>query len=455
MTDNRLEILSKQKSYINQCNSIPIKERIYLLRRLRQIIQSNEGRIKQALYEDLHKNPTEAYITEIGIVISEINYCIKHIKSWAKIRRKPSALVLFPSKAYVYPQAKGSVLIISPWNYPFQLSILPLVGAISAGNTVILAPSSQSCAINHLLQELINTNFNEKQIFCTNGDKNLTTEIIKRGVNHLFFTGSFQTAQYLHSLCNEKLISTTFELGGKSPVIIDKDSNLRLAAKRLCLGKFINCGQTCIAPDYLFVHKQIKKEFIGLLKETIISLYGEDASKSENYGRMINQKQFKRINNLLLQGEIIFGGQTDEANKYISPTLIEPYKTASSLMQEEIFGPILPILDFENIENVIEYINKRPRPLALYYFGRENADIIKQTTSGGACINDSIMHIIPHSLPFGGIDQSGMGAYHGKKSFDTFSHYKSILKTNKNFEFNIKYPPYSLFKQRLVKFFLR
>ena len=454
MTDNRLEVLSKQKQYINQCNSIPINERIDLLKRLRQIIQSNEERIKQTLFEDLHKNPTEAYMTEIGIVISEINYCIKHLKSWAKIHRKPSSLVLFPSKAFVYPQAKGNVFIISPWNYPFQLSILPIVGALSAGNSVILSPSSQSCATNKLLQELINTNFDKKQIYCTNGDKELTTQILKSGVDHLFFTGSFKTAQYLHSLCSENLIPTTFELGGKSPIIIDKDANLELSAKRVCLGKFINCGQTCIAPDYLFVHKQVKEKFLDLLKKTIINQYGNDASKSEYYGRIINQKQFLRLQSLLWQGEILFGGENDQANKYISPTLIKPNQDATTLMQEEIFGPILPILEFEDIAKVIEYINNRPRPLALYYFGSKNANIIRKTTSGGACINDAIMHIIPHNLPFGGIGQSGMGTYHGKKSFDTFSHYKSVLNTNKHFEFTIKYPPYNSLKQRLIKFFM-
>lgn len=454
MIDNKLTILNKQKAYITQCNGIPIKQRIEILKKLQKLIQSNEEKIKQALFEDLHKNPTEAYMTEIGITLSEISYCIKHIKSWAKIRRKPSSLLLFPSKAFIYPQAKGNVLIISPWNYPFQLSILPLIGAISAGNTVILSPSSQSEATNKLLQELLNSNFDSKHLFCTNGDKELSSEILKQGVNHLFFTGSYKTAQHLHSICSKNLISTTFELGGKSPLIIDKDSNLKIAAKRVCLGKFINCGQTCIAPDYLFVHKEVKEEFINLLKENIISFFGTEASKSENYGRIINQRQFLRIKSLLSQGEIIFGGKHDERNNYISPTLIKPYELNNSLMQDEIFGPILPILEFENIESVIEYINQRPRPLALYYFGNKNINIIKRTTSGGACINDAIMHIIPHNLPFGGIDQSGMGSYHGKKSFDTFSHYKSVLKTHKNFEFKIKYPPYTSLKQKIIRLFM-
>lgn len=453
MTDNRLGVLAKQKQYIKQNNTIAVSERIFILKRLCQIIQSNEDRIKQALYDDLHKNSTEAYMTEIGIVISEINYCIKHLKTWSKIRRKPSSIVLFPSKAYVYPQAKGNILIISPWNYPFQLSILPLVGAISAGNTVILSPSSQTQATNRLLQELINTNFEENILYCTDGNKDLIAEILKQGVDHLFFTGGFKTAQYLHTLCSEKLIPCTFELGGKSPLIIDQDSNLALAAKRVCLGKFINCGQTCIAPDYLFVHKKVKTQFLELLKQNINTFFGEDPSKSENYGRMVNQKQYQRLQALLTQGEILFGGEHDETKKYIAPTLIKPHTLTTSLMQDEIFGPILPVLEFEDIENVIDFINQRPRPLALYYFGTKNAKLLKRTTSGGACINDAIMHIIPHKLPFGGIGQSGMGAYHGKKSFDTFSHYKSVLKTNKNFEFTIKYPPYTHLKQRIIKLF--
>ena len=455
MIDNKLDILSKQKNYINHCNNIPIAERIELLKRLRNLISNKESEIKQALFVDLHKSHSEAYMTEIGMVLSEISYCLKHLKSWAKIRRKPSSILLFPSKAFVYPQAKGNILIISPWNYPFQLSLLPLVGAIAAGNTVILSPSSQSIETNKLLQELINSNFDKKQIYCTDGNKELIAQILKQGVNHLFFTGSYKTAQYLHKLCSENLIPSTFELGGKSPLIVDKDANLEICAKRVCLGKFINCGQTCIAPDYLFVHKEVKEEYLELLKKYIKEFFGENPLQSENYGRLINQRQFARLQQLLSQGKILFGGKSNETEKYISPTLIEPNNLTTSLMQEEIFGPILPVLEFEDIENVITFINQRPRPLALYYFGKKNTNIIKTTTSGGACINDAIMHIIPHNLQFGGIGQSGMGAYHGKKSFDTFSHYKSVLKTNKNFEFNIKYPPYSLFKQRLVKFFLR
>jgi aldehyde dehydrogenase (NAD+) len=447
--------IENQKNYLINNELLDVKVRINLLKKLRDNIKFMEDEIAEALHKDLNKSKEESYMTEIGMVLSEISYCLKHLKSWAKIRRKPSSILLFPSKAFIYPQAKGNILIISPWNYPFQLSLLPLVGAIAAGNTVILSPSSQSIETNKLLQELINSNFDKKQIYCTDGNKELIAQILKQGVNHLFFTGSYKTAQYLPKLCSENLIPSTFELGGKSPLIVDKDANLEICAKRVCLGKFINCGQTCIAPDYLFVHKEVKEEYLELLKKYIKEFFGENPLQSENYGRLINQRQFARLQQLLSQGKILFGGKSNETEKYISPTLIEPNNLTTSLMQEEIFGPILPVLEFEDIENVITFINQRPRPLALYYFGKKNTNIIKKTTSGGACINDAIMHIIPHNLQFGGIGQSGMGAYHGKKSFDTFSHYKSVLKTNKNFEFNIKYPPYSLFKQRLVKFFLR
>lgn len=455
MTMNDLEILKQQQNYISQVTTIELSERKHILKKLYSIIQENLQAIQQALYNDLHKSPTEAYMTEIGMVLSEISYCLKHIKTWTKPQKVTSSILLFPSKARIYPQAKGVVLIISPWNYPFQLSLIPLVGAIAAGNTVILSPSTQSVETNKILQTLINQNFPSTQIYCTNGNKESSTNIIKQGINHLFFTGSYTTAKYLQSLCSEKLVPTTFELGGKSPLIVDKDANINLAVKRIVLGKFINCGQTCIAPDYLFIHKDIKTKFIESLKTQITNTFGNNPLQSENYGRIINEKQYNRLQNLLSQGEIIYGGQTSESQKYISPTLIIPHSLETNLMQDEIFGPILPIIEYQNIEQVIQFINSRPHPLALYYFGTQNTDIIHKTISGGCCINDTIMHIIPHKLPFGGIQQSGMGSYHGKKSFETFSHYKSVLKTNKNFEFNFKYPPYTNFKQRVIKIFLR
>lgn len=455
MTMNDLDIFYQQRNYINQVKTIEIGERKRILKKLYSLIKNNEEAISQALYKDLHKNSMEAYMTEIGIVLSEITYCLKHLKTWSKTKRVASSIILFPSKAYIYPQAKGVVLIVSPWNYPFQLSFVPLIGAIAAGNSVILSPSTQSAETNKLLQNLINQNFPSNQIYCTNGNKEYSINIIKQGVNHLFFTGSYTTAKYLQSLCSENLVPSTFELGGKSPLIVDKDANLKIASKRIVLGKFINCGQTCIAPDYLFVHKEVKNQFVELLKAQIISTFTIDASKTQNYGRIINEKQYKRLSELLQEGEILYGGQTDEAQKYISPTLIKPHSFDITLMQEEIFGPLLPIIEYQNIEEVVQFVSSRPRPLALYYFGKQNTDIIQKTISGGACINDAIMHIIPHKLPFGGIGQSGMGAYHGKKSFETFSHYKSILKTNRDFEFNFKYQPYTKLKQKIIKFFLK
>lgn len=455
MTMKELEVFHQQRNYINQASTIEVGERKRILKKLYSLIKDNEDAIAQALYKDLHKNPMEAYMTEIGIVLSEITYCLKHLKAWSKPKRVASSIILFPSKAYIYPQAKGVVLVVAPWNYPFQLSLVPLIGAIAAGNSVILSPSTQSVETNKLLQILINQNFPSNQIYCTNGNKEASTNIIKQGVNHLFFTGSYTTAKYLQSLCSENLVPSTFELGGKSPLIVDKDANLKIASKRIVLGKFINCGQTCIALDYLFVHKEVKNQFVELLKAQIISTFTIDASKTQNYGRIINEKQYKRLSELLQEGEILYGGQTDEAQKYISPTLIKPHSFDTALMQEEIFGPLLPIIEYQNIEEVVQFVSSRPRPLALYYFGKQNTDIIQKTISGGACINDAIMHIIPHKLPFGGIGQSGMGAYHGKKSFETFSHYKSVLKTNRNFEFNFKYQPYTKLKQKIIKFFLK
>lgn len=450
MTENE-RIFKLQRELSRSNPTIDIKERRNALLKLKQVIKDKQIEIEQALFSDLHKSKEESYLTEIGIVLSEINFALKHLTKWSKKRKVRSSLSLFPSKAYILPQAYGVVYIIAPWNYPFQLSLCPLIGAIAAGNRVLLSPSSQSPHTTLVLQKLINNNFPEELIHCFEGNRINNKEILSLKPDYLFFTGSPQSAKEIMKQTCEDLIPATLELGGKSPVIIDQDANLEIAAKRTAFGKFINCGQTCIAPDHLFIHSSVKQRFIKLFLDFVKSEFENNAAESKYYGRIINKKHFQRLIGLLENQNIIHGGQFSQDDNYISPTLIDEPDMESNIMQEEIFGPILPIVSFENINQVLTHIQSKERPLALYYFGNKNKDIVNKTVSGGCCINDTIMHIVPHALPFGGIGHSGMGAYHGKASFDTFTHYKSILYSHKHIDMKLKYPPYTKTARKLFK----
>ncbi len=450
MTENE-RIFKLQRELSRSNPTIDIKERRNALLKLKQVIKDKQIEIEQALFSDLHKSKEESYLTEIGIVLSEINFALKHLTKWSKKRKVRSSLSLFPSKAYILPQAYGVVYIIAPWNYPFQLSLCPLIGAIAAGNRVLLSPSSQSPHTTLVLQKLINNNFSEELIHCFEGNRINNKEILSLKPDYLFFTGSPQSAKEIMKQTCEDLIPATLELGGKSPVIIDQDANLEIAAKRTAFGKFINCGQTCIAPDHLFIHSSVKQRFIKLFLDFVKSEFENNAAESKYYGRIINKKHFQRLIGLLENQNIIYGGQFSQDDNYISPTLIDEPDMESNIMQEEIFGPILPIVSFDNINQVLTHIQSKERPLALYYFGSKNKDIVNKTVSGGCCINDTIMHIVPHALPFGGIGHSGMGAYHGKASFDTFTHYKSILYSHKHIDMKLKYPPYTKTARKLFK----
>lgn len=450
MTENE-RIFKLQRELSRSNPTIDIKERRNALLKLKQVIKDKQIEIEQALFSDLHKSKEESYLTEIGIVLSEINFALKHLTKWSKKRKVRSSLSLFPSKAYILPQAYGVVYIIAPWNYPFQLSLCPLIGAIAAGNRVLLSPSSQSPHTTLVLQKLINNNFSEELIHCFEGNRINNKEILSLKPDYLFFTGSPQSAKEIMKQTCEDLIPATLELGGKSPVIIDQDANLEIAAKRTAFGKFINCGQTCIAPDHLFIHSSVKQRFIKLFLDFVKSEFENNAAESKYYGRIINKKHFQRLIGLLENQNIIHGGQFSQDDNYISPTLIDEPDMESNIMQEEIFGPILPIVSFDNINQVLTHIQSKERPLALYYFGSKNKDIVNKTVSGGCCINDTIMHIVPHALPFGGIGHSGMGAYHGKASFDTFTHYKSILYSHKHIDMKLKYPPYTKTARKLFK----
>lgn len=454
-TETIRAIFQAQRQAVRSELSLPYAKRRENLLKLQKLIRQRETDINQALFKDLHKSPAETYLTETGVVLSEIRFALKHLRSWIRKKRVPTPIYLMPSASYILPQALGTVLIISPWNYPFQLALSPLLGAVAAGNRVLLNPSPQSPHTASLLQSLINDNFPESEIHCFDGEISTTDTLLKLKPDYLFFTGSPATARGIMSQVSSNLIPATLELGGKSPVIVDRDADCETAAKRIAFGKFVNCGQTCVAPDYLFIHRSLKEAFIKSFRRFVEKEYGQNPLESPFYGRIINKHHFRRAKKLLEGQNIIFGGELREEENYIAPTLVELQSLDNSLMQEEIFAPLLPMIVFDEINEPVDYILSQERPLALYYFGTENRNIIDRLPFGGGCINDTLMHIVSPYMPFGGVGNSGMGAYHGKASFDTFTHYKSILQSPRRFDFAFKYPPYTDTVLRIFKRLLR
>ena len=424
-----------------------IDYRISALKKLKNVIKKYEKEIINALYRDLGKSEFEAYGTEIGFVLDSIGNFIKHSKNWAKTKKVRAPIHQFPSKGYIMYEPYGTVLIIGPFNYPFQLLIEPLVGAIAAGNCAILKPSESTPTVSGLVKKIIEETFEEKYIRVIEGEKEITSTLINLPFDYIFFTGSVPVGRIVMKAAAENLVPVTLELGGKSPVIVDKTANLDLAAKRILWGKLINVGQTCIAPDYIFVHKSIKESFIEKLKSTVVSFYGEDASKSSDYGRIVNSRQFERLATIIHKDKdkIIYGGDSNAGTLYIEPTIIGNVDWQDAVMQDEIFGPIMPILEYEDLGEVIEMINNRPKPLSLYVFTEDKnveATVLSRVSFGGGCVNDTISHVASSYMPFGGVGNSGMGSYHGKDSFETFSHRKSILKKSTSIDIKLIFPPY-------------
>ena len=439
------QLIEEQRKHFATGKTKSLDYRVDQLKKLRQAILERENSIVTALNQDLRKPELDSYITEIRVSIQEIDYALKHLKKWAKPRRVKTSLETFPSVAQIYPDPLGVVLIISPWNYPFALAISPLIGAIAAGNCAVIKPSESTPTVSQVIAEIIQQTFSTTEIAVVEGDAIISQQLLAEKFDHIFFTGGTKIGQLVMEAAAENLTPVTLELGGKSPCIVDTEIDLEETAKRIAWGKFLNAGQTCIAPDYLLVEKSIKEALITKLQECIVKFYGTNPQTSPDYCRIVNERQFNRLQALLKDGDIITGGQTDLEEKYIAPTLITNVSLESELMQEEIFGPILPILDYSNLEDVIAFINQRPKPLALYLFSNNKSKqerILEATSSGGVCINDTIFQVGVIDLPFGGVGPSGMGAYHGKATFDTFSHYKSVLKKSFRFELNVRYPPY-------------
>ncbi|MCT7990640.1 aldehyde dehydrogenase [Laspinema olomoucense] len=445
LTGSRIsDLIEAQRQFFATGKTKDINFRIEQLERLKQAVIDSKELVIDALNKDLRKSELEAYLTEVG-VIREVNYVLKHIKSWAKPKTVARPLDQFPSVARIYPDPLGVVLIISPWNYPFQLTISPLLGAIAAGNCVTLKPSEISPHTSRLVADLIRKTFDPSYIAVVEGGVEASQDLLSQKFDHIFFTGGTQIGRIVMEAAAKHLTPVTLELGGKSPCIVETDIDLPTACKRIVWGKFINAGQTCIAPDYLLVNRRIKGDLLLGIKRTITEFFGQNPANSPDYGRIISAKQFDRLRGLLQEGEIIVGGQTDAGDRYIAPTVIDGVSLTSPIMQEEIFGPILPILEYDKLDEAIALINQRPKPLALYLFSNDKQKqqkILRETSSGGVCLNDTIMHLGVSELPFGGVGDSGMGAYHGKASFDTFSHRKSVLEKSFRLDLDFRYPPY-------------
>lgn len=440
-------LFSQSKQYFNTHETKELKFRKKRLKALSHSIRNHEKDLLEALAKDLGKNEVEAYATEIGFVLKNIKTARKELKNWAKRKQINTPLYMFPAKSYIMKEPYGTVLIIGPYNYPFQLVIEPLIGAIAAGNTAIIKPSEYTPHVSAVIETLISEAFEPQYVTTVQGDAAVTETLLDLPFDYIFFTGSEKVGRNVYEKASKQLTPVTLELGGKSPVIVDETANIKVASERICFGKFVNAGQTCIAPDYILVDRKVQPQLLRALKTTIQEFYGAHPQQSEDYGRIVNDKHFMRLNDLVQthHADVVFGGDTDRDDRYIGPTLIENMTANAKIMQEEIFGPLLPIITYDTFDEAIEFVHKYPKPLSLYLFSEdENATdrILNEVSFGGGAINDTLMHITNPSLPFGGVGHSGIGAYHSKYSFDTFSHKKSYTFKTTRLESSLLFPPY-------------
>jgi len=447
------QIIAAQRGFFADGRTKEPAFRIAALRKLKDMIRKHENALMDALEEDLRKSQFESYITEIGHVYKEIDWHIRHLKRLSRSRRIPTPLVMFPSRSRILHEPYGTVLIVSPWNYPFNLAITPLIGTIAAGNCAIVKLAHYSKATSALLERLLNKTFPENYIRALDGGREVNRLLLEERFDYVFFTGSPALGKIFAQAAAANLTPCTLELGGKSPCIVDKDADLSKSARRIVWGKFLNAGQTCIAPDYLLVQKDIKEALLKKICEEIERQFGSDPSESPDFGRIINPEAFARVSAYLSDGKVICGGQTRKSDRYIAPTLLDEVSPDAPVMRGEIFGPILPVLSFGEIREAMDFITSREKPLALYYFTKDVRGAqkrIRQMDSGGVCINDVVIHYGNPRLPFGGVGNSGMGRYHGKYSFDTFSRERACVISPTLFDIPVKFAPYGK-KLRLLK----
>ena len=442
------QIVAAQRAYYSNHDTRSIVFRMEMLRKLRDAIMRHEKSLTDALYADLHKSYEEAHLTEISIVLGEIDNFLKNLARWAAPSKRPTPLKLMPSKSCIVTEPLGTSLIIAPWNYPVQLLLNPLVGAIAAGCTAVLKPSPYVPNVSLAIERLIRECFSEEYVAVVQGHRDINSALLKERYDIIFFTGSPDLGRAVMRAAAENLTPVVLELGGKSPVIVDRTTNIEVAAKRIAWGKSLNAGQTCIAPDYLLIHREVKEAFVEAFKRAIVELHGEDVQESKHYVRMVSDKAFERVSGYLNDGTVRSGGKLDAKDRYIEPTLLDNVSLDSAVMREEIFGPVLPMIEIESVEQAVAFINEREKPLALYVFAdkRSAEYVIGHTSSGGACVNDVIMHIANEKMPFGGVGNSGMGRYHGRDSLYAFSHRRAMITTPTCIDLPFRYMPYKLFK---------
>ncbi len=453
------EIVSKQREYFKNGATLPVEFRIDSLKKLYATVKQHENDIAAALKFDLGKSNFESFMCEIGMVLSEIGYMVKHLKKFASKKRVRTPLAQFASSSYQQPIPYGNVLIMSPWNYPFLLSIGPLIDAIAAGNTVVIKPSAYSPYTSEIVKKIINETFKTEYVAAVTGGRRENSALLEQKFDFIFFTGSQNVGKEVLRHAAEYLTPVVLELGGKSPCIVDDTAKIKIAAKRIVFGKFLNCGQTCVAPDYILCDKKIKNKLVAEICTQIIEQYGKNPLENSDYGKIINEKHFERVCNLIDAEKVVTGGVFDKEKLKIEPTVMDNVTWEDAVMQEEIFGPVLPVLTYDKFEDVFDLLYDKQKPLALYLFS-ENKKHIKEITRrvsyGGGCINDTIIHLATSEMGFGGVGESGMGQYHGKAGFETFSHTKSIVDKKTFIDLPMRYQPYSKsFYNKLVRFFLK
>ena len=450
-------IIDTQRKFFATGKTFDIKYRIEILKKLRSLIIVNEKEIVDTLWKDLHKPELEVIGTESRLVIKELNLAIRKLRNWSKHRRVYTPIVHFLSQSFVAPQPYGQVLILSPWNFPFMLAFMPLVGAIAAGNCVILKVSRQAPNIITVMEKIL-SNFPQELVAMTNGDHSISEYLLEQKFDYIFFTGSCRVGKYVMQKAAENLIPVSLELGGKNPCVVAADARLDYAARRIAWGKLINCGQTCVSPDYVLIDKKVKDSFLDLISKEITLFYGDNPEKSDDFARVISSENVHRLSGLMNNGEIVTGGITDAGTRYVAPTIIKDVKPGDPIMQEEIFGPLLPVIDFENFDEVYSIIEQNPKPLSTYIFTRDKKlvrEFLRRTISGNVSVNETVMQIASPYLPYGGVGSSGIGRYHGKKSFETFSNLRSVLVKSNLLDIWLRYPPYSKFKIKIVSFLMR
>lgn len=451
-------LAASQRAFYQTHKTKQVNYRIQYLKKLKASILNHEDQIHAALKKDLGKSESESYMCEVGMTLSELSYQIKHVKKWSKNKTHPTGLANFHGKSFTVQEPYGCVLVMSPWNYPFMLSMEPLIGALAAGNCCVVKPSAYAPATSSVIREIIEEVFPPEYVAVVEGGRAENTELLNTRFDYIFFTGGVTVGKLVMEKASAFLTPVTLELGGKSPCIIDENCNLKIAAARVAFGKYLNCGQTCVAPDYVLIHKNIKDAFIKELIQQIEIMYGEDPLQNPDYGKIINQKHFDRILGLIDQKKVVFGGTSNQESLQITPTVLDHVTPEDAVMQEEIFGPILPILTYETLDEAETFVTQCEKPLAFYLFTNDQDTekrFLTQVSFGGGCINDTIVHLATSEMGFGGVGNSGMGSYHGKKSFDTFSHEKSILKKYCWLDMPMRYQPYNKLNLWLIKQFLK